>query len=129
MFVINNLDELITKLSKIGYIVNRGPKSQRDHLNSMSSFLSTVDIDFRYNLFIEQLNSISGRVLPSYFRLPKSKFSFNNIHMNTGNVRYYSTKRSILSKELINRQELFEENYSIISDNLEKNFNVGSCKL
>jgi hypothetical protein len=49
--------------------------------------------------------------------------------MNIGYLRYYSTKRYISNKVLSNRQELFEENYSIISDILEKNFNVGSCKL
>lgn len=47
----------------------------------MSSFLSTVDIDFRNNLFTQQLNSIRARVLPSRFQLPKSKFSFKNIHI------------------------------------------------
>lgn len=70
-----------------------------------------------------------ARVLPSSFWLPKSKFSFKNIHMNIGYLRYYSTKRYISNKVLSNRQDLFEENYSIISDILEKNFNVGSCKL
>lgn len=104
MFVVKDLDELLSKLIKKGYIANGGTQSQRDHLNYMSSFLSTVDIYFRYNLFTQQLNSIRARVLPSSYQLAKSKFSFKNIHMNIGYLIYYSTKRYISNKVLSNRQ-------------------------
>jgi DNA-dependent RNA polymerase len=129
LFVVKNLEELTSKLSEKGFVVNRGPKSQRDQLNSMSSFLSLVDLSIRNNIYTQQIHCVKQGAIPSNWLLPKSKFSFRNIHMNIGNVKYYSTERYITSKAVDNRQKLFESNYTLISDILEKNYNVGSYKV
>ena len=74
------------------YIVNRGPKVMRDQLNSISSFLACLDSEYRNNLYKYHLDCISKGVLPYQYKVPRSKFSFRNIHMNLGKVRWYSTK-------------------------------------
>jgi len=35
------------------------------------------------------------------FELSKNKFSFNNIHMNLGNVKYSSTSRSKVTSNIV----------------------------
>lgn len=126
LFVVKNLDELIKNLTELGYDVNRGPKSQRAYLNSMNNFLSILDIDFRNYLYIQQLNCLNNGFLPKYAYLSRSRFSFKNIHMCIGNVRYYSTKRDVSNEVVNKRQQLFQENYNLISEILEKNYNLGS---
>ena len=45
----------------------------------------------------------------------------SNIHRSIGNVRSFST-----NSKFKNRQNLFQENYNLITDILEKNYNTGS---
>ncbi len=37
------------------------------------------------------------------FKLPKSKFSFHNIHLNIGNVRQYFSKRPLKSDKVLTK--------------------------
>jgi hypothetical protein len=134
LFVVKDLNLLLTKLRDLNYTVSRGPINQRSQLNSLSSFLSCVDEDYRNSLYKHHLYRIQNGSIPSGALLSRSKFSFRNIHMNIGKVKYYSTTTDVRltgdsnydNKLLKNRQELFQENYRIVSNILGKNHHVGS---
>ena len=102
IFVIRDLDNLLTFLRNNRLDVIAGPKNLRDCINSLTSCLSLFDSDFRYALYTHNLYHSSqssfnqdGSLGASYKGVKKlgiSKFSFKNIHMNLGNARYYSRK-------------------------------------
>jgi hypothetical protein len=87
LFLVNDLDSLLSSLGRLGYIVKRGHKSKT--LNTMSTFLSYFDVDFRENLYKQQANFVKQGILPYGALLSRSKLSFNKIHMNLGNIIYY----------------------------------------
>lgn len=92
LFVVKNIKLLIDNIKKKGYIVNGGPQAWRDQINSISSFLSCLDYDFRNSLYNHNRYHVHHENIESKLLLDKNKFSFNNIHMNLGKVRWYSTK-------------------------------------
>ena len=102
IFVIRDLDSLLTFLRNNRLDVIAGPKNLRDCINSLTSCLSLFDSDFRYALYTHNLYHSSQSSFSqdpslgaSYIGVKKlgiSKFSFKNIHMNLGNARYYSIK-------------------------------------
>jgi len=88
LFVVKDLTSILHTLRSLGFQVTKGPENLRQRLNSMSSFLSCIDDDYRQNLYKYQINDNNISI---DYKLPRSKFSFKNIHMNLGNVKYYST--------------------------------------
>jgi len=136
LVVVKDKDGLINSLKDKGYKIDIGFKEMRYQLNTMSGFLYGIDSDFRYGLYKNQILKIQDNIISPQFKLSKSKYSFTNIHFNIGkSMKYYSTVRtlensSVLSNTeknyLSNRQQLFENNYTLISDILEKNFYIGS---
>lgn len=56
LFVVKDLDWLLSNLSTLGYTIYKGPRNTRHLLNSMSSFLSLWDYDYRENLYKTHLN-------------------------------------------------------------------------
>lgn len=67
----------------------------------MSHFLMTIDTDYRNSLYNHYMHHmelqpkylsaymINGYKLPGYeYLLPRSKFSFRNIHINIGSVKW-----------------------------------------
>lgn len=91
LFVVKDINVIISELKECGININKGPASQRDTLNSMSGMLYTWDLNFRGSLHKTVRYSVETGIIPGKVVLPKSKFSFSNIHMRLGNVRYYST--------------------------------------
>jgi len=161
LFMVRDLDSLLKltgskytivksnkKLPK--YIFSKGNTKLRAQPNSINGFLNSFDEDYRNNLYSHHLHQIRLGLIPYQCELPRSKFTFRNIHMNLGNVRFYSSRSlgssnhcSIKSLDLIrgystkalskdipkNRQELFDENYYQILSILETNGYVGTKKV
>ena len=127
MFVCKDLETVLSKLKDLGFSTRKRNKSQVNVVDSSESFLANLDNDYRNALHKFHLTHIKSGELPSSCLLPKSKFSYRNVHMNLGIVKSYSTSRK--SFEGKNRQDLFEDNYQLIQDILKKNFYVGSEKI
>ncbi len=67
---------------------------------------------FRNSLYNHHRYHIKNGNISKRFKLSKRKFSFNNIHMNIGNVRWYSVNRSIKEnkvKSLVSTNYIFNE--------------------
>ena len=88
LFVVDNLNEFINKIKNRGYIINAGPQKWRGQVNSMSNFLTCLDIDFRYSLYKHNQYHVINNGLDVKYSLTKSKFSYRNIHQNIGGVRW-----------------------------------------
>lgn len=121
LFVVKEIEVLLDNLKKLGYTVGKGGKSKRDQLNSMNSFLGCLDGDYRHSLYNVHAEGVKTGYVPSSLQLSKARFSFRNIHMNIGNIKWYST-----STKKNDRQKLFQENYNIVYDILKSNSFVGS---
>ena len=82
------------------YNLNRGPQPQRGEFNSISNNLSLLDKQYRDNLYYHHNYHLLNTRNSCKHNLDKSKFYFNNVDMNLGNVKWYSTlkyiKRNIL---------------------------------
>ncbi len=91
LFVVKELDPLIKLIKQKNYNVNTGPQSLRGQINSISSSLSVLDMDYRDSLYNHHSHHVLSGNLHSSQRLNKNKFFYNNIHMNLGGVRWYST--------------------------------------
>jgi hypothetical protein len=68
-------------------IVTEGPTRFRGQVSSISSFLYSLDKDFRDNLYGHNRFHIKRRNISYENIIPKSSFSFQNIHENLGNNR------------------------------------------
>lgn len=88
LFVVDNLNLFIAKIRNKGYIINAGPQKWRGQVNSMSNFLTCLDIDFRYSLYKHNQYHVINNGLDAKYSLTKSKFSYRNIHQNIGGVRW-----------------------------------------
>ena len=51
LFIVKDKETLLKNISDKGYIVNQGPLYHRGQINSMSSFLSYLDVDYRNSLY------------------------------------------------------------------------------
>lgn len=125
IFLVKDINSFIESLKSKDFIVNKGPKSDRDKINSMTSHLSCVDRDYRDYLYRYQKLVVKNGLMPSECLLSRSKFSFRNIHINMGNTRLYSTKKKVSTS----RQNLFQNNYTLIQNILEKNYYVGGVDI
>ena len=109
LFVVEDLDYFIKSVANKGFVVNQGPNSFRGQINSMSSFLGNLDVDYRSSLFNHYTYHISkGQIHSSLYdyKLKRQHFSFTNIHQNIGNTRWYSTKRTIKNYKKISPKVL-----------------------
>ena len=111
----------------------------------MQSCLSLIDWDFRDSLYNH--NEYHTLHNDKSLFIPKSKFTYQNIHMRLGGVRYHTTInrrlwkptisniicRSYASKEVRyktkTRQNLFEDNYSYLVNLLLNNKNLNKIDL
>lgn len=91
LFVVEDLQGCINKFKSTGYVINEGPKPWRGQVNSISNLLCCMDNDYRSSLYNHHNYHIEKGMLDRKFELNKSHFSFRNIHMNLGNIRWYST--------------------------------------
>lgn len=88
-FIVKNKDEFIKRIAQNDNYknINTGQQKHRGELNSCYNFLSLIDEDFRQNLFSHNLYHSRNKLHPYLVKLGGRKFTFQNIHMNLGNVR------------------------------------------
>ena len=87
IFVVSDLNYVLTSLRKLGHKVNKGPKSQREQLSSYGSFVSNFDSDYRNALYRHHTFLIKKGLLPKNVKLSRSSFNFDNVHKNIGNIK------------------------------------------
>jgi hypothetical protein len=109
----------VNSIENRGLHINAGPQKWRGQVSSINNKLLCLDVDFRNSLYN---HSVYHSALNK--PIPKDRFSFKNIHMNLGNVRWFSSGRCFKSKK--KRESMFQENYSLIENKLKSNYNVGS---
>jgi hypothetical protein len=87
LFIIKDLEAFIgiIKKNNIEIGVNQGPQPRRGCHTTMHNFHSYLDVDFR-NCMYKHNTRFSENYSKKLF-LYKNRFSYQNIHMNLGNVR------------------------------------------
>ena len=116
IFVTSDLEGLIRDLNNElgdGIEVNQGPQKWRGQINYLNFIINKIDSDFRYSMCRHNEYHVSNRTIPENYLLGKSKFSFKNIHLNLGNVRYYSTKSH---KPKLYKKPIMKGNHTIFVD-------------
>lgn len=91
VFVVNDKKLFINSIREKGYNVNEGPQQWRGHINSISSFLSYLDTDYRDSLYNHYYYHFHNKTLPDYakdYPLKKEHFYFRNIHHRLGYVKW-----------------------------------------
>lgn len=106
IFVVGDIDLFIQDLIKLGYNVNEGPQKWRGQVNSINGLLTTMDMDFRNSLYNHNLYHVKKGHVHLNYKLDKSLFSFRNVHMNLGNVRWYSTNERVMNSKYYSTQAL-----------------------
>lgn len=88
VFIVSDLDLLLNNLKKVGFAdVNAGPQKFRGNPSYLSFINTTLDQDFRNSLWLHNIRwAYASKRQP----IPRGLFSFKNIHMNLGSVRWYS---------------------------------------
>lgn len=86
LFLVLDLNVFKTEIESKGYSINEGPKKWRGQIGALSSQINCLDRDFRKALYQHNLFHSWN-----YKPISKDRFSFNNIHMNLGNVRWFSS--------------------------------------
>lgn len=96
IFVTDDLDGLLKEIKvSIDGSVNQGPQTWRGQNDSLSHVINTIDTDFRLSMNRHnQYHVNKGNILRNNL-IGRSKFSYQNIHLNIGNVRWYSTERTV----------------------------------
>lgn len=95
LFVVSDLDSFINIIKEKGFEnVNQGPQKYRGRVNSLSNKLFLINNDFIDSIGLHHFDFIQYNT-----RLkkgaPYSAFSFNNINIKLGNIRWYSVGRNI----------------------------------
>lgn len=91
IFIVSDLDNFKNSLKNaIDMEVNQGPQKDRGDGNYISYILSRIDKGFRDSMYNHNRIFLEYRCSPEYKYdryIPKSCFSYKNIHMNLGKVR------------------------------------------
>ena len=96
VFIVDNLNSLVSTLKQNNYVVNGGPQAWRAQSDSLMNKISVIDNHFRESLDRHNKYHYGIGNIDSNKIIPASKFSYRNIHINLGNVRYYTTKTNYL---------------------------------
>lgn len=101
VFIVSDLDLLLNNLKKVGFEgVNAGPQKFRGNPSYIGFLNTSIDRDFRNSLWLHHLRLGTSFKQPY---IPRGLFSFNNIHMNIGSVRWYS---QVSSETLKSKQKV-----------------------
>jgi len=93
-FITEDLDSLINLFKKsVDSGVNEGPQAWRGQSDSLSNAIQAIDSDFRKSINRHNQHHVNMGNIPRNRLIKRSKFSYQNIHLNIGNVRWYSTNR------------------------------------
>jgi hypothetical protein len=96
VFITDDLDSLIKDLQEpFNGKVNQGPQKWRGQSDSLSHVIDSIDNDFRKSLNRHNQYHVNNGNIPRNSLIGRSKFSYQNVHLNIGNVRWYSTRRFI----------------------------------
>ena len=117
LFVVKDIEKFIIHIRDNNYNINQGPQPLRGQINSINNSLSILDMEYRKSLYNHNNHHVNSGNLASRLKLNKEKFSFNNVHMNLGGVRWVSTSTFSNTK---NRDDLLQECYREIGDILKK---------
>lgn len=94
VFITDDLSYLIKDIRKsVDRNVNEGLQKWRGQSNSLSHVIDRIDADFRESLNRHNQYPVNVGTIPKDSFIGRSKFSYQNIHKNIGNIRFYSTKR------------------------------------
>lgn len=85
LYIVHNLKPFLSSIRDKGYGINEGPQKWRGRVSALYNKLSCIDIDYRKSLFN---HNQYHHQMSSYPSIPREKFSFNNIHMNLGDVKW-----------------------------------------
>jgi len=88
LFVVNDLNKFLGDIKKKGYSISGGPQRCRSEINSLKSFLSSLDIDFRESLYNHNNYHVYKGTIRESEWLPRGKFSYRNIHMNISSIKW-----------------------------------------
>lgn len=92
VFVVRDINKFVKSFVNRGFVINEGPQPPwRGQINSMNNLLNSLDLDYRTALYNHNNLFIKNGIIDRKFEISKRSFSFRNIHMNLGNVRWYST--------------------------------------
>jgi len=117
LFVVEDIKKFVESIRNYNYNINTGPQPLRGQVNSINNSLSILDMEYRKSLYNHHNHHLIKGNLYSGLRLGKDKFSFNNIHMNLGGVRWSSTYLSVRVKS---RDDLLQTCFKEIDDILKK---------
>lgn len=101
VFVVKDLEDLKEKIADQfkGVNVNEGVQKWRGFVDSLSNTVSVFDQDFRNSIKRHNEYFINTGQIHKSKVIGRNRFSYNNIHINLGNARWYSTYVNKLSKE------------------------------
>lgn len=86
MFVVCDLKAFTNSIEKLGFNINQGVEKGSGQISSVASQTACLYTGFRKSLYNHNVYHSSD-----YLLIPKNRFSYNNIHINLGNRRYFST--------------------------------------
>lgn len=113
IFIVSDLDAFIESVKLLDKDVNLGPQKDRGLGSYISDILTNIDRGFRNsmynhnNVFLQKYIDDTNQKYNNY--IPKSSFSYKNIHMNIGNVRWYSTANSRFFSPILVKGDWMEE--------------------
>ena len=93
IFIVSNLEHFIDNIkTNVDKDINQGPRSKRGKISLMNNVIINVDRGFRSSMINHNRHYLEFNPdLPQSVHIPKHRFSFNNIHCNLGNIKWYST--------------------------------------
>jgi hypothetical protein len=93
VFITDDLHYLINDIrSSVDKKINEGPQKWRGQSNSLSHTIDRIDSSFRESLNRHNQYHVNVGNIPKDSLIGRSKFHYQNIHKNLGDVRFYSTK-------------------------------------
>lgn len=85
LYFVTKLKPFLSSVEKRGYEINQGPQKWRGQLNGLRNKLFCLDIDFRKSLYNHSQYHFKLCDQPN---ISRDKFSFDNIHMNLGDIEW-----------------------------------------
>jgi len=93
VFITDDLQSLVKDIkNSVDSKVNEGPQAWRGQSNYLNHTISRIDSDFRESLNRHNQYHVNVGNIPKNSLIGRSKFLYQNIHKNLGNVRFYSQK-------------------------------------
>lgn len=112
VFLVEDLDSLIN-IMKNSYIVNQGPQAWRGQSDSLINAISVIDNDYRKSLYLHNRYHVHEENIPRNNIIGRGRFSYQNIHLNLGNVRSHSTTSLVNTNKYYKKPSLIKDTYDI----------------